>query len=171
MVWGRDSAKSHRMIDELYQNPVIKKWGIQIKASNDLDSLVAQSDLIITTTSARDPIVKAELVQKGTHITAMGSDDHGKQELASELLSKTDRVIADSVSQCVDHGECAAGIRVKQIDESSIIELGNVIKNPQLGRTQANQITVADLTGVAIQDIQVAKMIAGQYKTKNVTGN
>jgi ornithine cyclodeaminase len=47
----------------------------------------------------------------------------------------------------------------KLIEEGSILELGNVIKNPAIGRTSENQITVADLTGVAIQDIQIAKMV------------
>jgi ornithine cyclodeaminase len=89
----------------------------------------------------------------------MGSDDHGKQELEAELLARADRVVADSVSQCVDHGECFHAVKAKLIAESSILELGDVIKNPAIGRTREDQITVADLTGVAIQDIQIAKMV------------
>jgi ornithine cyclodeaminase len=95
----------------------------------------------------------------GTHITAMGSDDHGKQELEAELLAKADRVVADSVSQCVDHGECFYAVKDGKIEEDSILELGHVIKNPAIGRTSEDQITVVDLTGVAIQDIQIAKMV------------
>ena len=90
----------------------------------------------------------------------MGSDDHGKQELEAKLLAKADLVVADSVSQCVDHGECFAAVQGRHIEESSILELGQVIKNPALGRTSEDQITVVDLTGVAIQDIQIAKMVA-----------
>jgi ornithine cyclodeaminase len=90
----------------------------------------------------------------------MGSDDHGKQELEAELLAKADLVVADSVAQCVDHGECFYAVQGKLIDEVSILELGNVIKNPAIGRTSEDQITVVDLTGVAIQDIQIAKMVA-----------
>ena len=89
----------------------------------------------------------------------MGSDDHGKQELEAELLAKADRVVADSISQCVDHGECFHAVENKMLEESSILELGNVIKNPELGRSSEDQITVVDLTGVAIQDIQIAKMV------------
>ncbi len=65
----------------------------------------------------------------------------------------------DLISQYVDHGECFHAVKEKQIDEASILELGNVIKNPELGRTNDEQITIADLTGVAIQDIQIAKMV------------
>ena len=89
----------------------------------------------------------------------MGSDDHGKQELEAELLAKADLVVADSISQCVDHGECFCAVQGRQLEESFILELGHVIKNPIIGRTSEDQITVVDLTGVAIQDIQIAKMV------------
>lgn len=163
LVWGRSSTKAQQMIDELYQNPVIQDWGIEIMLADNSDSLVSQSRLIITTTSARTPLIFADKVQKGTHITAMGSDDDGKQELVSDLLAKADRVIADSISQCIDHGECHSAIRDKQIEESAVFELGDVIKNPAKARTQENQITIADLTGVAVQDIVVANMVAKSY--------
>ena len=74
-------------------------------------------------------------------------------------MGKADLVVADSISQCVDHGECFHAVENKKIEEGSILELGNVIRNPELGRSNDEQITVADLTGVAIQDIQIAKMV------------
>ena len=67
--------------------------------------------------------------------------------------------MADSISQCVDHGECFHAVQSSLIEAGSIVELGNVIKDPAIGRTHEDQITVADLTGVAIQDIQIAKMV------------
>jgi ornithine cyclodeaminase len=90
----------------------------------------------------------------------MGSDDHGKQELEGEVLGMADLVVADSISQCVDHGECFGAVQEGHIAADSILELGHVIKNGEIGRTNEDQITVADLTGVAIQDIQIAKMVA-----------
>jgi ornithine cyclodeaminase len=98
-------------------------------------------------------------VKQGTHITAMGSDDLGKQELEAELLAKADLVVADSVSQCSHHGECVHAIEAGLIEQGSILELGQVIENPALGRTSEDQITIMDSTGVAVQDIQIAKMV------------
>jgi ornithine cyclodeaminase len=170
-VWGRDSTKVRHMIDELYKKESIQTWGVEIKATDDLSSLVSQSNLIVTTTPARKPLIHADQVQKGTHITAMGSDDYGKQELASDLLARADLVVADSISQCVDHGECRAAVQDSQIEESSILELGNVIKNPGIGRTHKDQITIADLTGVAVQDIQIATMIAQACGRNDRTGD
>jgi len=137
----------------------IQDWGLELQAATEIDELVSECNLIVTTTSAREALIRADQVRKSTHITAMGSDDLGKQELEAELLAKADRVVADSISQCVDHGECFHAVKDNKIEEASILELGNVIENPELGRTNEDQITVADLTGVAIQDIQIAKMV------------
>jgi ornithine cyclodeaminase len=159
-IWGRDPAKVRRMIEDLRAKDRIQSWGLEIRSAESLDALTSHCDLIVTATSARSPLIRAAQVHRGTHITAMGSDDHGKQELESELLAKADLVVADSVSQCVDHGECYYAVQEGHIHEGSILELGHVIKNPEIGRTSEDQITIADLTGVAIQDIQIAKMVA-----------
>jgi ornithine cyclodeaminase len=164
-IWGRDENKVQGMIEDLKAGEAIQDWGIELKAANDIDELAAECNLIVTTTSAREALIRADQVQKGTHITAMGSDDHGKQELEAELLAKADRVVADSISQCVDHGECFYAVKENRIAEDSILELGNVIKNPELGRSGDDQITVADLTGVAIQDIQIAKMVSSNLQS------
>jgi ornithine cyclodeaminase len=158
-IWGRDASKAQRMIEDLQASEAVQSWGLDLKVATDIDELVSQCNLIVTTTSAREPLIRADQVRKGTHVTAMGSDDHGKQELEAGLLAKADRVVADSVSQCVDHGECFYAVRGGQVEESSILELGNVIRDPAIGRTGEDQITVVDLTGVAIQDIQIARMI------------
>ena len=160
-VWGRDAAKVSTMIEELDASDSIKSWDIDIRAAADIDDLCARCNLIVTTTSARSPLLIADQVRPGTHITAMGSDDHGKQELDAAILGKADVVAADSISQCVDHGECLHAVKAGLIKESNIVELGQLIGDPAQGRSNDEQITVADLTGVAIQDIQAAKMACG----------
>ena len=158
-IWGRDPAKVQKMIEDLRASESIQAWGLDIQAAETMDDLVSQCNLIVTTTSAKSPLILADQVKKGTHITAMGSDESDKQELEAALLAKADLVVADSVSQCSQYGECLHAIRGGLIEEGSILELGQVIKNPATGRTSEDQITVADLTGVAIQDIQIAKMV------------
>ncbi len=162
-IWGRDSTKVEGMIEDLRATESVQAWGLDVQAAGTLDDLVSQCNLIVTTTSAKSPLIRADRVQRGTHITAMGSDDLGKQELEAAVLANADLVVADSVSQCVHHGECLAAIREGLIDAGSILELGQVIKDPALGRTSEDQITVADLTGVAVQDIQIAKMVARAF--------
>ncbi len=163
-VWGRDSTKVRMMIDELSEQENIQRWGLEIEPAPTLDDLVSRCNLIVTTTSARDPLVRSDLVRPGTHITAMGSDDHGKQELEADLLGRADLVVADSRSQCVHHGECLYAVQSGLLSEESIVELGEVIANSTPGRTSEDQITIADLTGVAIQDIQIAKMVDRAFR-------
>ena len=158
-IWGRDPAKVQQMIKDLRESESIQAWGLDIQAAETPDDLVSQCNLIVTATSAKSPLIRADQVKKGTHITAMGSDDHGKQELEAALLAKADLVVADSISQCAQYGECIHAIQGGLIEEGSILELGQVISDPAIGRTSEDQITVADLTGVAIQDIQIAKMV------------
>ena len=168
-IWGRNPDKVQTMIADLKASETIRGWGLELKAATEIDELTSQCKLIVTTTPAKEPLIRADQVLRGTHITAMGSDDHGKQELAAELLAKADLVVADSVSQCVDHGECFHAVQDNLLEENAIVELGNVIRKTTTGRTGEDQITIADLTGVAIQDIQIAKMVnnalAAEHKT------
>ena len=158
-IWGRDPVKVQTMIDDLRANEAIQAWGLAIHPAATLDDLASRCNLIVTATSARSPLLRADQVRPGTHITAMGSDDDGKQELDAGLLARADVVVADSVSQCGHHGECVHAIGAGLLDRESIVELGQVIQDPGRGRTHPDQITIADLTGVAIQDIQIAMMI------------
>jgi len=157
-VWGRNPEKVDRLIDDLRCNEKIRNWGLSVHVAADMDELARRCNLIVTATCSREPLISAGQVSEGTHITAMGADDHGKQELEAALLGKADVVVADSISQCVDHGECCHAIKAGLLRESAIVELGDVISKRATGRSSDRQITIADLTGVAIQDIQVAKM-------------
>ncbi len=166
IIWGRNSTNVRTLIERLQMRPDVREWGIEFQEAPDMDSLTSRCELIVTTTSATAPLIRADQVRPGTHITAMGSDDHGKQELEGALLGKADVVVADSVAQCVDHGECFHAVQEGLVDEGAIRELGTVIENPTLGRADDHQITVADLTGVAIQDIQIATMVNRAFMGK-----
>ena len=113
----------------------------------------------MTTTPASEPLLVAGDIRPGTHITALGSDSLGKQELDPRILRRADVVVVDSIRQTTHHGECAAAVAAGLIAVDDLEELGTVIDDPGRGRRRADDVTVADLTGVAVQDIQVAKMV------------
>ncbi|HSG77956.1 MAG TPA: NAD(P)-binding domain-containing protein [Acidimicrobiia bacterium] len=152
LVWSRSADRAAAYRDELSQ----EGWEISIAATPS--EVAAASDLVVTATPAQEPVLFAADVRPGIHITALGSDNVGKQELDAQILGIADVVVADSVSQATHHGECAAAIAAGAIEQGQIVELGQVIADPGLGRTSPDQITVADLTGVAVQDIAVARM-------------
>jgi ornithine cyclodeaminase len=153
IVWGRDADKL-----AAYKNdPALKDFSIT--TTTDMQYLASRCNLIVTTTPARKALLMAADIRPGTHITAMGADADGKQEIDPEIFSKADIIVADSKDQCIDHGDISYAVREKRIDPSRIVELGEVIENKNSGRSNDQQITIADLTGVAIQDIQIARHV------------
>lgn len=152
-LWGRDSKKVTKLIEDLSH---IK---VNLVAEEDLESAVNSSRLVITTTSSKKPLIKSEWVQKGTHITAVGSDTHEKCELDSRLLAKADLVVADSLEQNLLRGEVHQAIKKECITAKQVIEIGEIFNRSQSGRTAPSQISVADLTGVAVQDLVIAESV------------
>lgn len=153
LVWGRDARKLARYKEEM------EREAFSIDATLHTADLTATCNLIVTATAATAPLLWADQIQPGTHITAMGADTPGKQELDPAILMKADLVVADSVRQCVERGEIAHALRQGLIEEKDLAELGHLISGRAAGRSSDDQITVADLTGVAVQDIQIAKAI------------
>lgn len=156
MIWGRDEDKAKKLRD----HPDLREWHIEVE--NDLNALTATCNLIVTTTSSSKPLLLAHQIQPGTHITAVGTDDFGKQELDAEIFMKADRVVVDSRSQCMQLGDVSYAIRQSLVKEEQLIELGEIIEDRALGRNSETEITVADLTGIAIQDLQIATVVFDQ---------
>jgi len=96
------------------------------------------------------------MVRPGHRIVAVGADGPGKQELATEILGRA-RIVVDSRAQCVDHGEAGWAVRAGLIDPASLIEMGALLDAPIA--FDADEIIVADLTGVAVQDAAIAKVV------------
>lgn len=161
MIWGRDEGKAKKLKD----HPDLHGWNLEV--AKDLNELTSACNLIVTTTSSSKPLLWAHQIQPGTHITAIGTDDFGKQELDPEIFMKTDRIVVDSRSQCAEFGDVSYAIRQNLLKKERLIELGEIIDNSFLGRNSETEITVADLTGVAIQDLQIATVIFDQITALN----
>jgi ornithine cyclodeaminase len=89
----------------------------------------------------------------------VGSDTPDKQELEAEILKRADLVVVDSLAQCKQRGEASQALRKGLLAERELIELGAVITGKAPGRSDQEQVSIADLTGVAVQDIQIAKAV------------
>jgi ornithine cyclodeaminase len=139
--------------------------GFQIEAAATVADLAARSQLIVTATPARHWLIGADDVQLGTHITAVGADGGGKQELDPRLFARA-VCAADSRKQCAAFGDSSYAIQQGLIAIGDLIELGEIIQDRTLRRKDAAQITIADLTGVAVQDILVAKLALGNLSAR-----
>ncbi len=149
-VWGINSQE----IDVYKQDMEAK--GYSVKGTLEAEEIAANCNLIVTATPAKKPLLQADQIRPGTHITAMGSDTPEKNELDPMILQKADLVVADSLSQSELRGEISKALKAGTIKMDQVHELGNVIITPELHRSSEEQITIADLTGVAIQDIQIS---------------
>ncbi|WP_199741531.1 Rossmann-fold NAD(P)-binding domain-containing protein [Legionella septentrionalis] len=137
----------------------MQKEGFNVQITQVMEKLTAICNLIVTTTPSTLPILFAKNIKPGTHITAIGADTSDKQELDVSIFSVADIVVVDSVAQCVERGNTAHAVRKKIIRAENLVELGQIISGESVGRTNDTQITIADLTGLAIQDLQIAKKI------------
>ncbi len=133
--------------------------GNSVQTTLDSDDAASSCNLIVTATPATSPLLSSSQIQRGTHITAMGSDTQEKNELDPDILRMADIVVADSIGQCLVRGEIYQALKAEKIDKEKIVELGNVITQPNLQRSSDDQITVADLTGVAVQDMQISEAV------------
>ena len=158
LVWNRTLANAEALVQSLSDS------NLDAHVAEDLESLVRACNLIVTTTPAKEPLIRADWVQAGTHITAVGADAPGKQELDEALMERADVCVVDSAAQCIDHGETHAAIANGLIDASKLVELGDVIGGRATGRETAEQVTVADLTGVAVQDIAIATSVYKRWR-------
>jgi ornithine cyclodeaminase len=98
----------------------------------------------------------SDMLTDGQRIVAVGADAPGKRELDPAILARA-RVVVDSCAQCIDHGEAGWAVRAGFLDPASLIELGALLTAPVV--FAANEIVVADLTGVAVQDVAIAKSV------------
>lgn len=144
LVWARNDRASAALAADVHGSAV------------SLTELCARADVIVTTTPSTAPLLMNDMIRPGTRIVAVGADSPGKQELDPAILARG-RVIVDSLAQCVAHGEAGWAVRAGLIDAASLVELGTLLKAPiSFGQ---DEIVVADLTGVAIQDVEIAKSV------------
>ena len=153
VVWGTGEAEL-----EAYRRDM-DYTGIRIRTTLRAEEVAAAADLIVTCTPSTRPLLEAGWIRPGTHITAVGSDTAEKQELDPAILARADRVVVDSLAQSELRGEAYRAVKAGALGRGRLVELGRLVGDESLRRGSAAEITVADLTGVAVQDIQIAKAV------------
>ena len=140
-----------------YCREIASTLGIESVPASTPEAVVAAADIVITVTPARAPLVKAEWLRPGQHVTAVGSDGPGKQELDARCLSVADLVVTDRTSQCARLGELQHAIAAGLMTVERVhAQLGEILAGARKGRSTPEQVTIADLTGVGFQDTAIA---------------
>lgn len=139
-------------------NAVADEIGLPFEAV-EREQLGAEADVIISITSAHDPLMMKDWVKPGTHIACMGTDTKGKQELDPNLFTAA-TLFTDEIAQSISIGEAQHAIAAGLIDAAAITPIGDVINGDHPGRVSDDEITLFDGTGVGLQDLAVASVAA-----------
>jgi len=159
LVWGRDAEKARACAGD-----IAAATGAEAEAVTDPADLVAASQLVVTTTPATEPVLRAAWLHPGLHVTAMGSDQAGKNEIDPQALVAADLYVADRVEQCAAQGELRAARGAGLMRETAPPELGAVVAGDHPGRSDAAAVTIADLTGTGAQDTAIASFALQQCR-------
>ena len=156
VIWGRDADRAEKAAQDMAE-----RQGIDVRAVPDAETAARQADIIVTTTPATAPILQAGWLKPGQHVTAMGSDQHSKSELAPDCLTAADLYVPDHLSQTRVIGELRSAIAAGLIaSDREFAELGAIIAGTTPGRQSDDQVTIADLTGTGVQDTAIANLAA-----------
>jgi ornithine cyclodeaminase len=147
----------------LYVDEMRSQDNFDVEAASSAEEVVRQADMLVTVTASRSPLVQAEWLRPGLHITAVGADFPGKQELDPAVLERADRLYCDRLEQCTRLGELQHWNAGRPLNA---VELGAVVRGAAPGRQNDREITVCDLTGVGVQDTAIAGRAAMLAKSE-----
>ena len=166
LVYGIVEQEVDRYVEEMAQ-----ELEVDVVKAPDAESVVRQSSIVVTTTPSRSPYLRAEWLHPGLHITCMGSDSEEKQELFPEVFAKADRIVCDKKSQVFRLGELHHALDAGVIQESDAVELGQITAGYLPGREAEEEISICDLTGVGVQDTQIARLAVRRAQERGLGQN
>ncbi len=162
---GRSLEKSKSYVEKMRERHpavIFESAGLDQRAS-----AAGESDIIITCTPSHKPLIEKAWVRPGTHISAIGADMPGKQELDIELMASS-RIVADSRDQVLKQGESQAAFALGRVSAEDIDEIGEILLGRKPSRLSGKEVTVFDATGMAIQDILTAELALSRARRENI---
>ncbi|WP_298211231.1 hypothetical protein [Ferrimicrobium sp.] len=158
VVYGRNVDRANDFVAQLATVTDAK-----VRRTASIQELMGASDLVVTATSAREPLIRSDWVHPALHITAAGADAPGKHELDPEILRRANQVVCDLRSQATSQGECQhIADELMNVSTINLTELGDIITGRVEGRVRPEDVTVCDLTGVGVQDTAIARYVVAK---------
>lgn len=152
-IWARDLTRAARLAAE-----ASARLAIPVEAVATAAEAARGADIVVTTTPSPSPILKADMVGPGQHVTAMGSDAEHKNEIDPALVARA-VYVADRLAQTRILGELRHAVAAGLIAaDATFAELGQVVAGQAAGRRGPQDVTLADLTGTGIQDTAIADL-------------
>jgi ectoine utilization protein EutC len=158
LVYDLDEGRVKQYIAEMES-----MLDVEIRPAAGVADVIRRSQAVVTCTPSRQPYIEPSWLHPGLHITAMGADLAGKQELAPESVAKADILVCDRRTQSFQMGEFQHAFKAGLIpDASAVVELGEITAGRKPGRSNDDQITLCDLSGTGVQDTAIANLAVEQ---------
>jgi len=142
-----------------FSQDLTSELNISVKPVSDLSLAVRQSDICVTCTTSRQPLLGSDDVAAGTFIAAVGADNPQKQELHPSLMAKS-KIVCDIFEQCAAMGDLHHALDAGVLTRANVYaELGEVVAGKKPGRESHEEITIFDSTGMALQDVAAAAVL------------
>jgi alanine dehydrogenase len=127
----------------------------------------AAQDVVVTVTPGDEPVIFASDLREGQHLAALGADAHGKSELEPAAFGRV-RLFCDEWEQASGGGELAAPVAAGTISRDEVTQIGDVLTSAAAGRRSDDDITLFDSTGLAIQDLGIARAVLDAWRDGRV---
>lgn len=145
-LWGRNKDR----VAQMQQNYSF------VRCEHDLATLVKTGGIVISTTASTSSLVYAKDLAEPIHLIALGADQPGKQEIDESVFAIAEQIIVDSKAQALLYSDSAMAVKNQKIQASALLEIGVVLQNAM---NNDAQVSITDLSGIAPQDIGIAKYI------------
>ena len=137
-----------------FSHQMAKELGISVVPVSDPEQAVKDMDIIITSTTSEQPLFDGRSITQGTHLNLIGSNFLHKSEVDICTIERADHIVCDSVEQCkLEAGDLVIPIKQKILNWSKVLNLSDVITQPELVRSNPSEITVFKSVGLAIEDV------------------
>ncbi len=154
-MWDVQSVASQGFASEIKY----RKLSIETNVAGDVESALEGADIVVTTTPSTKPLIQNAWIPLGAHLNCIGADAPGKEEIDPAILRRA-KLVVDNWEQASHSGEINVPLSSGMITKANLwAELGEVVAGTKLGRTNKNEITVFDSTGLAIQDAVTAELV------------
>ncbi len=162
-VWGRSPEKRQTFVEQLRTDLP----NLTIEIAETPEQAVRKCDIIITATTAKTPIIEAEWLSPGQHLTSVGSDDATKCEVSPAALGKADLVVVDAKTAARDYGNVHRALIAHAPDPlTNAIEIGDILIGKHAGRRDGGDLTIASLVGLGIQDLAAVNTLFEKFFQK-----
>lgn len=153
---------------EAFAAEMVQELGAEVVAADSAEDAVQDADIIVTITSARDPVLRGEWLRPGVHVNAAGSNAAHRRELDSEAVARAARIVVDSREQAlVEAGDLLAPVHEGRLSWDRVAELGDVVAGSVPGRESAQEITLFESLGVALEDVATMHLV---YERARMSG-